>query len=219
MTRKLFVLLCALVLVPALAAPAAAAEAGIKDVSPDHWAYQGVKTLVNQGYLGLYADKTFRGEEPVDRYTLAVVVARLLQDSVGGKAVLTKDDSDLLRRLTGEFRTELVAIASRTKTMEEALARYEQEKLAMGADLAAWRDETAKARDGLADALREIVQIEERVSALESSMAGLSKDRGDQLTLLQDEVNQLRLRTIEMENKMKIMKYIAAVLAVVAVIK
>lgn len=218
MIRTSLVVLCALVLVPALAAPAAAAEAGIKDVAPGHWAYQAVKTLVDQGYLGLYADRTFRGSEPVDRYTLAMVVARLLQESVGGGVALTKEDSELLRRLTGEFRGELVDIAARTKDLEEALARYERDKLAMGADLAAWRDETAKVRDDLAAALRGILELKERVSALEASVSRMAANRGDQLALLEDEVKQLRLRTMEMENKMKLLKYVAAALAIVAVI-
>jgi hypothetical protein len=37
------------------------------DVSPDHWAYQAVKTLIDKGYLQLYQDQTFEGNQPVDR--------------------------------------------------------------------------------------------------------------------------------------------------------
>ena len=126
------------------AGPVLAAETKIADVPPDHWAYQAVKKLVSQGYLGLYPDDTFRGDQPVDRYTLAVLVARLVEGSVAGKITLTKDDTDMLRRLTAEFRAELVTLAARVKKLEEALAQFEQKQTAMADELAACQDQTAK---------------------------------------------------------------------------
>ena len=46
----------------------------ISDVPESHWAYQGVKNGT-RGYLAVYEDGTFQGQKPVDRYTLASVVA------------------------------------------------------------------------------------------------------------------------------------------------
>ncbi len=143
-------LLCALgaaVILLLAAGPALAEETKIADVPPDHWAYQAVKKLVAQGYLGLYPDDTFRGDQPVDRYTLAVVVARLVEGSVSGKITLTKEDSDLLRRLTREFREELVSLAARVKSLEEALAKCEHEQTAMADELAACQDQTGQLQE------------------------------------------------------------------------
>ena len=139
MKRLLFVLGAAIILLLA-AGPVLAEEAKIADVPPDHWAYQAVKKLVAQGYLGLYPDDTFRGEQPVDRYTLAVLVSRLVEGSVSGKITLTKEDSDLLRSLTKEFREELVSLAARVKTLEDAMAKYDLQQAAMADDLAACQE-------------------------------------------------------------------------------
>lgn len=80
----------------------------VADVPKDHWAYEAVVRLVEEGYLGLYEDGTFQGGKPVDRYTLASVVAKILDQVVSGGAKVTQDDVALLRQLTTEFRDELV---------------------------------------------------------------------------------------------------------------
>lgn len=242
--KKIFTMLIWLLAFFSLAAPAAAAAQEIADVPPNHWAYQAVKQLVSQGYLGLYPDKTFRGNQPVDRYTMAVVIARLLSEAVSGKTTLSKEDADLLRRLTAEFRQELVAVSMRTKTLEEATARYENERKALGADLAAARDEMAGARAELAEAAREIVAIKERIARLEGSLGDLSQEVArleESLadlaaeTKARDEANaaaiaeasrfsdvgrkdlaELSQRMAILEDELRTWKYIAAGLAILA---
>ncbi|MFS8665611.1 MAG: S-layer homology domain-containing protein, partial [Limnochordales bacterium] len=71
------------VLLLALAASGAAAQ--VADVPPDHWAYRAVQILVERGYIELASDGTFRGNEPADRYQLAAVVGRLLEDIEAGR--------------------------------------------------------------------------------------------------------------------------------------
>ena len=68
-----------LAVVFSLAAPAFA-ETTIKDVPVDHWAYHAVNTVVSKGYLTVFEDGTFQGTRAVDRYSLASVIARLLED-------------------------------------------------------------------------------------------------------------------------------------------
>ncbi|MGQ9778283.1 MAG: S-layer homology domain-containing protein [Bacillota bacterium] len=210
-----------------LATPAVAASSSeIADVPPEHWAYQAVKQLVAQGYLGLYPDNTFRGNQPVDRYTLAVVVARLLNEALGGKTTLSKEDADLLRRLTGEFRQELVALSMRTKTLEEALARYESEQKALGADLAGTTGEAAQARAQLAAAAREILALKERVARLEEELAKVADETKENTAALKDtatlvETQQKDLATLTqrvalLEDELRTWKYIAAGIAILA---
>ncbi|NLG83948.1 MAG: hypothetical protein GX493_04925 [Firmicutes bacterium] len=209
------------------AEPAAAASSPeIADVPPNHWAYQAVKQLVSQGYLGLYPDKTFRGNQPVDRYTLAVIVARLLSEAVAGKTSLSKEDADLLRRLTGEFRQELVALSMRTKALEEAVARHENELKARGDDVAVAQDEMAQARAELAAAAREILAVKERVAQLESSLEEVARETKENAAALKDtatllETQQKDLATLSqrvslLEDELRTWKYIAAGLAVLA---
>lgn len=232
MRNRAAIILSAIVLILIFSLPAMAADPRITDVAPDHWAYQAVKKLVSQGYLGLYSDGTFRGELPVDRYTLAVLTSRMLEDAVVGKTALTKEDAELLRRLTGEFRQELVALAGQAKTLSESLARYERERTALGADMAVWRDETTKARADLAEALREILQIKERITALEHSLAGVDHDARERderntqavaentraIRELEADLAVLKTNHAETEKKLGMMKWIAAILGVIAVL-
>ena len=46
----------------------------VRDVPPNHWAYEAVMELVNRGYIAI-DDGLFAGDQPVDRFTLATVVA------------------------------------------------------------------------------------------------------------------------------------------------
>lgn len=176
MKRLVIALILALIMVASTAAVALTADPQIADVQPNHWAYQAVKKLVSEGYLGLYADNTFRGNQPVDRFTLAVVVSRLLGDTVAGKISMNQEDADLLRKLTGEFRQELVALSLRTKDLEEALEKYERDRTAMGADMAVWKAETGEVRDELAKVLKEIIELKNRVAAVEEKLAEIESD-------------------------------------------
>lgn len=118
--KKLLVLLLVCSLTMGMIGPAAFAK--VEDVPPDHWAYQAVVTLVDRGYLAVYEDGTFQGSRSVDRYTLAVTVARILEEIETGQAVGTMDDAALLRELTSEFREELVAWYAEKDAMEEKLS-------------------------------------------------------------------------------------------------
>lgn len=83
-------------------------SANVTDVPQDHWAYQAVLSLVNRGFLATYEDGSFQGTNAVDRYTLAVTVARILDEIEAGRVMGSQGDIDLLRELTTEFRAELV---------------------------------------------------------------------------------------------------------------
>jgi hypothetical protein len=50
-----------------------------KDVPPDHWAAPAVKELAAKGIMKGFPDGTFRGNQPVTRYELAVTLARFMR--------------------------------------------------------------------------------------------------------------------------------------------
>ena len=62
------------------------------DVSPSHWAYQAVKVMIDKGYLQLYQDQSFQGDKPVDRYTLAVIISKILNEIAAGRVGSNKED-------------------------------------------------------------------------------------------------------------------------------
>lgn len=99
------------------------------DVPPSHWAYQAVKAMIDKGYLQLYQDRSFQGDKPVDRYTLAVVISKILNEIAAGKVGSTAEDVELLRKLTNEYWSELVEMNIKgdqsTKRMEK-LSKQDQ---------------------------------------------------------------------------------------------
>ena len=60
--------------------------ASVTDVPRDHWAYQAVISLVNRGFLATYEDGSFQGTNPDARSTLAVTVARILDEIEAGRS-------------------------------------------------------------------------------------------------------------------------------------
>ncbi|HKM18345.1 MAG: hypothetical protein GX228_00590 [Firmicutes bacterium] len=104
--------------------------ASVKDVPPDHWAYQAVVSLVNRGFLSTYEDGSFQGNNPVDRYTLATTVARILDEIEAGRIIGSQSDADLLRELTIEFRAELVQFYADKQRMETLLTDTQKQVVA-----------------------------------------------------------------------------------------
>jgi len=51
------------------------------DVPPDHWAAQAVQQAVARGWLQGYPDGQFRGGEALNRYQLALILARFLAET------------------------------------------------------------------------------------------------------------------------------------------
>jgi len=105
-----------------------------KDIESSHWAYQSVKELLEKGYLSVYPDNTFRGNEPVDRYTLANVVARMLREVQTGKVTASSEDIASLKKLYTEYQDEVVKafqeidkLNSRVTDLEKGLVANKDE--------------------------------------------------------------------------------------------
>lgn len=114
-------------LMTALAVTTAFAQQKPSDVPTNHWAYEAVVDLVNRGYLTV-EDGRFHGEETVDRFTLATVIARILYEiETGGVTPQSQDDVDLLRRVVNEFHSELVTLYARIDGVESHTLDLEKE--------------------------------------------------------------------------------------------
>jgi hypothetical protein len=125
-------------LVLALAAPAFTQP--FADVPPDHWAYDAIAELAAKGLIEGYPDGTFRGNQPLTRFEMAMIVARIIAriEAIPPPAPLPGDvvrapalaavDARLtgaiatLTRLVAEFRAELAALGVRVTAVEEELA-------------------------------------------------------------------------------------------------
>lgn len=89
------------------------------DVPFTHWAYDAVKSLSSKGMLKGYPDGTFKGEQPVNRYQLAVITATMMANSelMGDK--LSGKDSETLEKLTVEFADELALLGVKNISLED----------------------------------------------------------------------------------------------------
>jgi len=112
-------------------------------ISPDHWAYQSVKRLVDLGIVEGYPDGTFQGNEPISRYEIAAITDRALRnlndkfDRVERK--IWKNDSELfnldltLSLLAKEFRNELELLGNnideinqKIKNLDNRISKFEK---------------------------------------------------------------------------------------------
>ncbi len=76
MHKKILVLFTLLFL--SFAAPSnAASQTSFKDLTPTHWAYEEISSLVTEGVLGGYEDGTVRPDHPVSREELAKITFTL----------------------------------------------------------------------------------------------------------------------------------------------
>jgi chromosome segregation ATPase len=183
--RKFFVVMIFVVLMVLSSCVALAAD--IKDVRQDHWAYEGIKYLVDKGYLQLYDDNTFRGEESVNRYTLATTLTRILKDLSLEDVDIAQGDLELLRKLTVEFREELVALSLRSSEVEDAFSELEKSIKVVWEDIAlmtesadTFQQNTAETMEALRTELEtirnEAQSIRAETLSLRSDLDGLASD-------------------------------------------
>ena len=110
MQKKYFLTVLALGM--GLTANCSAAASPFADVPADHWAYDAVAQLAEDGILEGYGDKSFRGNRQITRYEMAQMVARARAKNSSG------EDKVLVAKLTAEFRAELENLGVKVADLE-----------------------------------------------------------------------------------------------------
>jgi hypothetical protein len=101
----------------------AALATPFSDVPANHWAYQYIQSLAADGVIDGYPDGKFKGDRPLTRYEMAVVVARViakLQENQGPKGP-SKEDLDKLQKLIDALKDELDSLGVRVTNLEDSL--------------------------------------------------------------------------------------------------
>lgn len=80
-----------------------AAENMFSDVPLDHWAYDAVNKLAEDGIIDGYGDTNFGGDKPITRYEMAQLVEKAMQNQENARAV----DKAAIEKLQKEFDSEL----------------------------------------------------------------------------------------------------------------
>jgi hypothetical protein len=103
------------------------------DVPADHWAYEAVHLLLQQGIVLGYPDGTFGGARPITRFEMAVIAARLLQhlDSLIRAAALDAATIKAMQETAAQLAElqPLERIAQLEQALEEAAALAYVERL------------------------------------------------------------------------------------------
>ena len=92
------------------------------DVPANHWAYQAIQSLAADGLVEGYPDGKFKGDRPLTRYEMAVLVARVIAKlQANGAAFASKADLDKLQKLIDALKDELDSLGVRVTNLEDAL--------------------------------------------------------------------------------------------------
>ena len=151
------------------------AWANVTDVPTDHWAYHAVNSAVTRGYLTVFEDGTFQGSRAVDRYSLANVINRLLEDIEVSRVRGTSGD---LAEIS-EFRIRF----------EEDLATWYADQQSLRDEVKMIDDKAKAAEDRVNRIVSAQVELEEQVLGIQHGMVGLQ----DGLTEVQAGIVSLQL--------------------------
>ncbi len=128
------------------------------DVSPSSWAYRAVKKLVEKYHImGGFPDGTFRGNQDVTRFQLAVVLDKVMHrveqltaesspstetlppppapGANTARPIVSPEDLHTIARLQQDFKDELQAIEARQDTFDQRLISLEK-RVRLGGGLA-----------------------------------------------------------------------------------
>lgn len=167
--NKTLKLALGVVLGAALAVPSFAQGEQFPDVPENHWVYQALLNMKNEGILVGYPDGMFRGGRPASRYELAGAINAAYQ-KLRGMIMGLQDQIDAIGRIPGGNDEEMAALRRELealKTQVAAMGRYgddianlqrmaatfERDLAAMGVDVEAMK--------------RDLADLAERVGALE----------------------------------------------------
>jgi hypothetical protein len=92
------------------------------DVPANHWAYQAIQSLAADGLVEGYPDGKFKGDRPLTRYEMAVIVARVIAKlQANGAGYASKADLDKLQKLIDALKDELDSLGVRVTNLEDAV--------------------------------------------------------------------------------------------------
>ena len=91
-----------------------AAANPFSDVPADHWAYDAVAQLAQDGVIEGYGDTTFQGDKNITRYEMAQMVAKAM-----AKKDVSATDKAMIDKLAAEFADELNNLGVRVANLEK----------------------------------------------------------------------------------------------------
>jgi len=91
------------------------------DVPENSWAYDAVRQLAAAGLVTGYPDNTFKGNRPMTRYEMAVLINRAvnaIQSKIAGGGTAKQSDLDAIKKLVDAFGPELRAVQAQLRALQ-----------------------------------------------------------------------------------------------------
>ncbi|MFA6449312.1 MAG: S-layer homology domain-containing protein [bacterium] len=170
---KLRRIMMAAMMVIALAAVSAHAATEIKDVDESSWAYKSIKKLVDKGYLAIYEDNTFRGENALSRTVFAAALAKLIDQIERGDLKIAGSDRDVIKKLSDEFKSEMADYDSKMGAIEKRVSDIESGKVVIQTDIS---KVTVEFRDRLDKVDATTAKLRDDITMLNSDLQKVNED-------------------------------------------
>ena len=106
------------------------------DLPRDHWAYEDIQYLVDRGILTPLPGDRYNGDQPLDRYTAAALIARTIRYLQNSPESVTPEDLDVLKDMifalsedVDALKTQGVgtALEGRVTQNEQAIAELQSQ--------------------------------------------------------------------------------------------
>ncbi len=102
-------------LVIGVASTTFAAANPFSDVATDHWSFDAVAKLAQEGVIEGYGDNTFRGDSHITRYEMAQMVAK----AMAKEEKVDAQQKAMIDKLAAEYAAELDNLGVRVSNLEE----------------------------------------------------------------------------------------------------
>jgi len=141
----------------------------LKDVPPNHWAYEAVKYLLEAGVVSGMPDGTYQGNQPATRYQVAVYIYRTVEYLKSSLPYLTAEDMAGFTKELDSLRSLVDSVAQNAEEMGSQYQQLKNQLNAMGSDTG----EVSSLKTSLASHDSRIMQLENNYSSMKSNMSSV----------------------------------------------
>jgi len=159
----------------------------IRDLSEDHPAYNTVLYLIEEGFLSTFDGDEFRGGQSITRLEVAMLVDKMLKHVSSGEKNPTTQETDAIRLLAEEFKTNIIRIDDKLYAFEQRIKLLESEQSKVVDDFLAIKIEV----DG------RLAQFENDLNLLRQELENRSMQEETKLM-----IDEMSLRLADLETRM-----------------
>lgn len=157
---------------PAFVSKAPPTQVTLTDVPAGHWSREAIGVLINKGILLGYPDGTFKGERPISRYEVAVILNRLIQSGLLTKTAFDATELQAISEALQETVGEIAKLQGQISTLQQGQNSQDaliQSNAAKISDVQALVDDLSKTVQAHAGANTTDPAVLERLQALEDA--------------------------------------------------